>query len=195
MDELKNQGLEVNEVNERKIREGLREKYGMAAMAIKSLPKIKEILATSDHVLVESLYSWEEYLILQEEFGDNFKILAVYSSPATRYARLQHRPTRPLTAAEARSRDYSQIANLHQAGPIAIADYTVINEGAMKELYEQIEKIVNKLNLWFFRLRRISLWLKILDLRLRIKCQCLQSKICDLKFFKEACLESVFFYS
>ncbi|MEK7068132.1 MAG: AAA family ATPase [Patescibacteria group bacterium] len=147
MDELKNQGLEVNEVNERKIREGLREKYGMAAMAIKSLPKIKEILATSDHVLVESLYSWEEYLILQEEFGDNFKILAVYSSPATRYARLQHRPTRPLTAAEARSRDYSQIANLHQAGPIAIADYTVINEGAMKELYEQIEKIVNKLNL------------------------------------------------
>lgn len=147
MDELKNQGLEVNEVNERKIRESLRETYGMAAMAIKSLPKIKDALVTNNHLLVESLYSWEEYLILQEEFGDDFKTLAVYASPATRYARLHQRPVRPLTEAEARSRDYSQITNLRQAGPISIADYTVINEGTMEELYVQVDKLATKLNL------------------------------------------------
>jgi len=149
MDELQKRGLEVNEINERKVREELRANYGMAAMAIKSLPKIKEVLTVNNVALVESLYSWEEYLTLKKEFGADFKVLSVYASPATRYARLHQRPVRPLTEEEARSRDYSQIANLHQAGPIAMADYTIINEGAMEELCEQIEKIVNKLNLWF----------------------------------------------
>ncbi|PIT94209.1 dephospho-CoA kinase [Candidatus Falkowbacteria bacterium CG10_big_fil_rev_8_21_14_0_10_43_11] len=147
MDELENQGLEVNEANERKIREELRATYGMAAMAIKSLPKIKKILAANNVALVESLYSWEEYLTLKKEFGDGFKTLSVYASPATRYARLQKRPVRPLTEEEARSRDYSQIANLHQAGPIAMADFTVINEGTMERLREQIDGAINKLNL------------------------------------------------
>src|SRR3989339_377370 len=69
MDELQKQGLEVNEANERKIREELRTNYGMAAMAVKSLPKIKEMLAAHQALLVESLYSWEEYLTLKQEFG------------------------------------------------------------------------------------------------------------------------------
>jgi len=146
MDELKSKGMDVNEANERKTREELRAQYGMAAMAVKSLPKIKTVLENNSVALIESLYSWEEYLTLKQEFGDNFKILAVYASPATRYTRLKQRPVRPLTEEEARSRDYSQIENLHQAGPIAMADFTVINEGAMEGLHSQIDEIMTKLN-------------------------------------------------
>lgn len=144
MDEIKNRNLALNEDNEKFIREDLRMKYGMAAFAILSLPKIKELYKTSN-VIIESLYSWEEYIVMEKEFGVLFKVLAIYASPDTRIQRLKSRPHRPLTADEVRSRDYSQIANLHQAGPIARADYMVINEGVLEEMYGKIDEVLEKL--------------------------------------------------
>ena len=44
MEKLKESGEEVNEKNERKMREGLRRDYGMGAYAILTLPKIEEYL-------------------------------------------------------------------------------------------------------------------------------------------------------
>ena len=41
MDELKRRGLEVNPENEKKIREELRNEYGMAAFAILLLPTLR----------------------------------------------------------------------------------------------------------------------------------------------------------
>ena len=117
----------------------------MPAMAIKSLPKIKEQLENKDIVLVESLYSWEEYLTLKQEFGNELKLLTIYTSPTTRYARLKNRPDRPLTTEEATSRDHAQIENLHQAGPIAMADFTVNNEENIEELKQQIDNIIKTL--------------------------------------------------
>lgn len=132
---------EANEANERKVREKLRAQYGMAALAIANLPKIKELYATSN-VIIESMYSWEEYTKLKEEFGENFKVLAIYASFATRADRMKNRPFRPLTYDELNSRDYSQIENLHQAGPIARADWTIVNEGGKEELYSNIDEIL-----------------------------------------------------
>lgn len=143
-DEVKKRGLELNEANERIVREDLRKIHGMAAMAILSLPKIKE-LHKKGNVALESFYSWEEYKLIKEKFGDDFKVLAVCASPALRHARLLKRPFRPCTPEEAKSRDYSQIENLHQAGPIAMADYTVSNEGSLEELKEKVKLIIEKL--------------------------------------------------
>jgi len=140
-DEMKKIGLEINESNERKTREGIREKLGMGAYAILNLPKIKELFKNGS-VIVESLYSWEEYLEMRKEFGDSFKVLSIYSSPETRIARMKNRPVRPLKKEEMISRDYSQIENLHQAGPIARADWTIVNEGTKEELQKQIDEII-----------------------------------------------------
>jgi dephospho-CoA kinase len=140
-EEMKKNGLEINEANERKTREDIRSRLGMGAYAILNLPKARELSKTSD-VLIESLYSWEEYLEFKKEFGVAFKVLAVYSSPATRISRLSSRPVRPLTKEEVQSRDYSQIENLHQAGPIARADFTIINENSKDDLCSQIDKII-----------------------------------------------------
>jgi len=145
-DVMKEKNLEINEINERQTREKLREQYGMAAMAIKSLPKIEEQLEKQNIVLIESLYSWEEYLTLKEKFSDQLKMAAVYSSPQTRINRLKNRPKRPLTADEVNSRDKAQIENLHQAGPIAVADYTIVNEGSVEELRQQMDNILKTLN-------------------------------------------------
>jgi dephospho-CoA kinase len=144
-DEMKKEGLEINEANERKTREEIRKNLGMGAYAILNLPKIKELFKTSS-VIIESLYSWEEYLEMKKEFGDSFKVLAIYTSPEIRIKRMENRPVRPLTREEAISRDYSQIENLHQAGPIARADFMVVNEGTKEELYKEIDKIISKLS-------------------------------------------------
>jgi dephospho-CoA kinase len=135
---------EVNEQNERKVREELRAEHGMAAMAIANLPKIKE-LYEKGNVVIESHYSWEEYVKFKEEFGENFKVLAIYTSYKTRAQRLSIREVRPLTPEELESRDYSQIANIHQAGPIARADWTIVNEGSLDDLYKKIDEVVNAL--------------------------------------------------
>ena len=64
-EEVRKQGLELNEKNERRVRETLREKYGMAAYAQLNLSRIDEAKKTSN-VVVDGLYS-----LLQSPF-DSF---------------------------------------------------------------------------------------------------------------------------
>ena len=141
IDEVKKRGLPINEQNEKLAREELRAQHGIAALAIANLPKIKALLGESS-VILESLYSWEEYLEIKKHFSEAFKVLAIYSSPATRIIRMKIRPVRPLSAADLQARDYAQIENLHQAGPIARADWTIVNEGTLVELFENIDNIL-----------------------------------------------------
>jgi len=131
----------VNEESERKMREKLRQEHGMAAYVILNLPKIKEAL-TCQSVVIDGLYSWEEYLVLREEYPELLTV-AVYASPKTRSDRLATRPIRPLTPEKTKSRDYAQIENLHQAGPIAMADYTIVNEGDLASVKEQVKLILD----------------------------------------------------
>ncbi len=144
-DEMKKQGLEINEKNERMTREGLRAQFGQLIYAQRVIEKIQG-LAGDKNVLVESLYSWPEYLEFKKKFGDDFITIAVYASPKIRYARLGKRPVRPLTPQDCQSRDYAQIENLTQANAIALANYTVINESSMENLYGQTDKIIVSLN-------------------------------------------------
>ncbi len=139
-DEMKKRNLKANQKNEKMVRENLRKKYGVDYYAKRVIEKIDSI--NEKIILVESLYSWTEYLLFKEKFKNNFYTIAVYSSPKTRYARLKNRPERPLTEKEARRRDYAQIENLKQAGPIAMADYTVDNNSGYEELHIQIDKTI-----------------------------------------------------
>lgn len=142
-DEMKKDNIEINEANERKMRESIRERLGMGAYAVLNIPKVRESFQNGS-VIVESLYSWEEYLEMKKAFGDSFKVLAVYASPELRISRMANRSSRPLNREDVISRDYSQIENLHQAGPIARADSTIINEGTKEELYKEIDRIMKK---------------------------------------------------
>jgi dephospho-CoA kinase len=143
-EELKNRGLELNEENERYVRQRLREKHGMAAYAKLNLPRIDSSLKSSD-VVVDGLYSWEEYALLKERYGERLAVLAVWASPATRYARLAHRAERSLTLREAASRDKSEIENINKGGPIAMADFIIVNEASLEELKKETERILSAL--------------------------------------------------
>jgi len=143
-EELKNRGLELNEKNERYIRQQLRKEHGMAAYAKLNLPRIDSALKSSN-VVVDGLYSWEEYILLKEYYGGQFATVAVWASPATRHGRLAHRAERPLTLEEAASRDKSEIENSSKGGPIAMADFTIVNEASLEELKRETERVLSAL--------------------------------------------------
>ena len=143
-EELKNRGLEPNEKNERYIRQQLRKEHGMAAYAKLNLPRIDSALKSSN-VVVDGLYSWEEYILLKEYYGGQFATVAVWASPATRHGRLAHRAERPLTLEEAASRDKSEIENSSKGGPIAMADFTIVNEASLEELKRETERVLSAL--------------------------------------------------
>jgi dephospho-CoA kinase len=143
-EEMKKRGLEPGEESERRVRELLRKEHGMAAYAELSLPRIKEALKTSD-VVIDGLYSWEEYTYLKERYGEDLYLVAVWSSPGTRYARLGRRSSRRLNPEEAASRDRAELENTNKGGPIALADFTIINESSLEELRREAKKIIAEL--------------------------------------------------
>ena len=141
-EELKKKVLESNEENERRIREELRKKYGMAAYAKLSSRRIDRLLKSSN-VVVDGLYSWEEYTLLRERYGEKLSVLAVWASPATRHARLGHRAKRALMLKEAASRDRSEIENINKGGPIAMADFAILNENSLEALEKETEQVLS----------------------------------------------------
>jgi len=143
-EEVEKRGLELNEGNERHIRELLRTQHGMSAYAKLNLPRIDSALERSN-VVIDGLYSWEEYTFLKKYYGDNFYVVAVWASPETRYGRLAGRSVRPLTVEEAASRDRAEIENVDKGGPIAMAHFAIINESTLEKLRKEAERVVSVL--------------------------------------------------
>ncbi len=96
-------------------------------------------------VVIDGLYSWEEYIFLRGYYGNDLCLVAVWASPATRYARLTARADRPLTVEEAAGRDRAEIENINKGGPIAMADFTIINESSLGNLRKEVPGIISRL--------------------------------------------------
>lgn len=139
MDQLKKEGLDVTPDNEKMMRERLRKEYGMAAYAILSLPKIEEYVKTSN-VVLDGLYSWDELVVLKEKFSD-LKVISIVVDKEIRYNRLAVREIRPFNFEQAKNRDISEIENLAKGGPIAYADYFIINNGDMDMYNSELDRI------------------------------------------------------
>ena len=54
---------------------------------------------------------------------------------------------RPLTPEQVTSREYAEIENTEKGGPIANADFTVLNNGDREQTYAQLEHILDELHL------------------------------------------------
>ena len=153
MDILKERNMEISEVNEREIREEVRQQHGMGAYAILNISKIDEFLKNG-HVVGDGLYSWSEYKILKDRYGEQMHVIAVYAPPGLRYERLSNRErgaddkearNRKITPEQAKSRDYAEIENIEKAGPIAMSDFTLVNTGTVEELMNQFEDAIKKI--------------------------------------------------
>lgn len=145
VNEVKRRGLEVNEVNEKAVREELRATDGPGVMAKRIIPEIEALFAEGhDAVVADGLYSWTEYKIFKEKFGDNALIIAIAAPRQVRHERLAHRPIRPLSEEQVSTREYAEIENIEKGGPIANADFTIVNDTEPYELIEKFEHILRQ---------------------------------------------------
>lgn len=145
VNEVIRRDLPVTPDNERLVREEIRANEGMDAMAQRALPHLRQALLQNQCIVIDGLYSWSEYKTLRAEFGDEMVVVNVYSPRHLRYQRLASRPVRPLTPEQAEQRDYQEIETLEKGGPIAIADFTLINETTQEVLIESLENLLTQL--------------------------------------------------
>ena len=141
---LREKQLEITPENEQTVRESLRTEFGMAIFAEKSLPKLQTYREKDGIVVIDGLYSWEEYLFLKKRELQIF-VIHVYTEKVIRYQRLARRKVRPLTTEEAIARDIAEIEKLNKSGPIAIADFLVENNGTQEELYRKLEVLLERI--------------------------------------------------
>jgi len=146
VDEVAARNLPLTPQNERIVREELRAREGMAVMARRALPILNEALKVHPNIVIDGLYSWSEYRLLREELDAELIVVAVISHRAKRYSRLAARAERPLTAAEAEVRDFAEIEKLEKGGPIALADYMLINNRSQKTLLRKLKRLIRELD-------------------------------------------------
>lgn len=146
VDEVSRRGLPLNPENERIVREEFRSSEGMDAIARRALPILKQALERYSCIVIDGLYSWSEYKTLRAELTGELTVVAVVSERALRYARLAQRLERPLSAAEAEQRDYQEIENLEKGGPIALADFTLLNNDTPDTLLEALDRLIDRLD-------------------------------------------------
>ncbi len=142
VEEIERRGWEVNPANERAVREELRAQYGMAAMATISLPKLRQTIEGNQNIVIDGLYSFSEYKLLTQQLGAPLILVAVVAARHLRYQRLAKRPIRPLTRIEAQERDIREIETLEKGGPIAMADFTLLNDQTPTDLLERLETLL-----------------------------------------------------
>ena len=61
-----------------------------------------------------------------------------------RYERVAKRPNRPFDTQAIRERDRSEIENLEKGGPIAAADYYILNNGSVDDMTTRLAEILKQ---------------------------------------------------
>lgn len=142
---VKEMGLPLTTDNERIVREKLREELGMGAYAIKSKSKIDTMLESHNFVVIDGLYSWEEYTFLKNLYP-GLILVHVYAEPQKRYDRLSKRPIRPVPLDKCYERDVAELEKLNKGGPIALSDYLVENNSDdIEQLYVKINDLLERI--------------------------------------------------
>lgn len=144
LDEIHRRSLPPTPQNEQHVRESLRETHGGAAYAKLSLDEINSCIRTNP-TLADGLYSWDEYKFLHDQLKSPMYVIAICADRHLRYERLSKRAKRALTPKEAESRDLAEIENIQKGGPIAMADFTIVNNGAVRELYDAVDKVMERI--------------------------------------------------
>jgi len=143
-EEVARRGLDIVK-DETFVREDMRAQEGKAVLAKHVAHKTRTHSSEgADIVVLDGLYSWSEYKHLVEEFGDNLAVVAVTAPKKLRHARALARKDarRQYTLEQLVVREYAEIENLEKGGPIAYADYTILNDGPVDHMIAQLNHIL-----------------------------------------------------
>ena len=130
---------------EKKFREEIRETEGKDWVVRQVIAETKDLIAAGQkRIILDGVYSWTEYKTLKHEFPTNLTFIAIVVDKKLRYDRVANRPDRPFDATAIRERDRSEIENLEKGGPIAAADYYILNNGTKEDIYTRLGEILKK---------------------------------------------------
>lgn len=147
LDAMTEAGLEHTQENEKPFREEIREKEGKDFVVRRIIQQIRDLIdAGQRRIVADGLYTWTEYKALKHEFPGELTVVATVTPKSLRYQRMAERLIRPLQSHEVDQRDWAEIENLEKGGPIAIADYFIVNDEDIDNLNEQIDKIIHEAN-------------------------------------------------
>lgn len=130
---------------ERIVREDMRAEHGFAAVAQLALPEIQQWIAAWKNILIDGLYSFSEWVVLRDLFDKQFVTLAVHAPKQLRYERMATRDHRPFTPEEVDRRDFTEVSFIEKWWPIAVADWHVVNDGTLEELYGRLNKVLGEI--------------------------------------------------
>lgn len=140
--EVKKSGLDVNEENVAKVANKLREEDGMGAVAARCIPLIKEEGKENEIVVVDGIRGIAEVEEFEKEFGKDFVLISIESSPETRYRRIKKRNREDdiKDFEDFRKKDEREL-NWGLEEAMKAADYRILNEGSIIELKDKVSEI------------------------------------------------------
>ena len=137
-------GIEPTWDNQQKFREEIRQREGKDFVIKRVIKNVHDLInAGQNKIVLDGLYTWSEYKILKHEFPAQVVVIAIVTPKHLRYQRMVKRPERPMQPREVDQRDWSEIENLEKGGPIAIADYFIINDSDLTQLHQKIDAITH----------------------------------------------------
>lgn len=121
-----------------------REKYGYGIWAVRTLAKINE--ADDKNVVIDGCRGDAEVTVFKQNFSD-LDVVAVFSSPDTRYDRLRNRRRgdAPMTIEDFWERDQREL-KWGIGNVFATADYLIVNDADLASYQAKINSILDLLS-------------------------------------------------
>ncbi len=153
-------GIELSEQNVGATANALRDRDGMGAVAQMCIPAIRA--SRSNKIVIDGIRGIAEVNAFKKAFSDQFKLIAIISSPQTRFERVRHRnrldDARDLSAFK--RKDKRELAwGLEDA--LAAADYCLSNEGSIDELRSAVAGLLTHLASNPANSMKVTIWTPI----------------------------------
>lgn len=147
VDEINRRGLEVKRENMRLTANSLRKEHGNDYLVTAYLERIAE--EKPENAIIESIRATAEAETLKKHGGI---LLAVDADQHLRYERIVRRASESdkvtfeqFTAHEALEMNDPDPNGMQKDAVMAMADYTIMNDGTLDELHEEIEDVLLKI--------------------------------------------------
>ncbi len=144
--EMEKRGIERTAKSEKEFREMIRATEGADWVVKQVIEEVHDLIeAGQKRIVLDGVYSWTEYVALKHEFPGEITFLGVVVDKHLRHKRVGMRKERPFNTEEIQERDRTEIENIEKGGPIAMADYYVLNNGTVKDLHARVEEILQEI--------------------------------------------------
>ncbi len=108
-----------------------------------AIDQIEHLVAAGQHrVIIDGIETWDEYKSLKHHYPSEIAVVAVVSPRQVRYRRLDRDPQDHESAGQ---HDYEEIETGGKAGPIAAADYYVLNDGSIERFEHQLDDVAHEI--------------------------------------------------